>query len=504
MNIAENIRQIHFVGIGGASMSKLARAAGEQGYAVTGSDLLCGPAFDGLAAAGVRAYTGHRAENIGNADLIVATAAIPADNPELLAAAARKIPVMGRAEFLGRLCDGFQSVAAFAGCHGKTTASGMAGYILQKAGLRPALHIGGELCRDGETEDRRDGLGAGRGSGLCGGGTMGDGAQEDGRNGSGARRGGELCRGDTTGRGGARSVMVVEACEYKRGFLQIRADFPVILNIGADHLDCYKDLREIKGAFADFLRVRRAGGAVIANGDDRNTADALRGAGCGAVLFGFGKNCEYRARGLSEEGGRFSFDLYERGEKLARASLGVPGRHNVYNALAAAAVARRYGVTKAAVAAALWDFAGMKRRFEYRAEVNGAKIFHDYAHHPDEIAAVFRAARLMKPARLVCVFQPHTYSRTKNLLNEFVRVLRLADVAVIADVYAARETPDLSVSGRILCGKVNGAGRGAKKACRYFPSFGEIREFLSGELKRGDLCLALGAGDIDGLYGIEN
>jgi UDP-N-acetylmuramate--alanine ligase len=489
MNIVANIRHIHFIGIGGVSMSKLARAARERNYTVTGSDLVYNPVFDELSAAGILVRVGHRAENVAGADLVVATAAIPDGNPELRSAAARSIPVMDRAEFLGRLCDAFDSVAAVAGCHGKTTASGMAGYILQKAGLRPALHIGGELC-GGKADG--DGDGGKRRGGDGGNGALSDYARAD-------YALSDCARND--GRGGARSVMVAEACEYKRSFLQLRADFPVILNIGADHLDCYKDLREIKTAFADFLRVRRPGGAVIANGDDKNAADALREtARDETLLFGFGKNCDYRARNLSEEGGRFSFDLYEGGGKLARVSLGVPGRHNVYYALAAAAVARQYGVTKEAVAAALWDFAGMKRRFEYRAEVNGAKVYHDYAHHPDEAAAVFRAARLMKPERLVCVFQPHTYSRTKNLLNEFARVLRSADVAVVTDIYAARETPDEGVSGRALCERINGAGKAVKRACLYIPSFAEIRSFLSGELRRGDLCLVLGAGDIDGLY----
>ncbi|GHV02790.1 UDP-N-acetylmuramate--L-alanine ligase [Clostridia bacterium] len=449
----ENIKRIHFVGIGGVSMSKLALSAKASGYIVTGSDLADGSVPAGLAEAGIRVFVGHRADNIGAADLVVVTAAVPADNPELRIAVARGIPVTGRAEFLGRLCDTYQNVVAVAGCHGKTTASGMIGYILQKAGLHPALHIGGALQKE----------------------------ERNGENGAANDK-----------------IMVVEACEYKRSFLHLRADFPVVLNVGEDHLDYYRDLRDIKSAFAAFLKNRRADGAVVANGDDRNTADVLKEAGCGAVTFGLDKGNDYRARNIAEEGGRFSFDLWERGKKTARITLGVPGRHNIYNALTASAVTRRMGAAPETVAAALWDFSGMKRRFEYRAGVNGAKIYHDYAHHPDEIAAVFRAARLMKPARLICVFQPHTYSRTKILMNEFVRVLRRADIAVIAEIYAAREQADPSVSGALLCERV----RRETPACFYFPTFGEIRGFLVEQLQKGDLVLVLGAGNIDGLYPI--
>jgi UDP-N-acetylmuramate--alanine ligase len=446
----------HFIGIGGAGMSVLAHALRDQGATVSGSDLQESAALDALRARGVAVTVGHRADNadLPHASRVVITAAVPADNPELRAAQARGVPVVKRAAVLGQLMQGRAGVAV-AGTHGKTTTTAMIAFILREAGRDPAFLVGGVL---------RD-LGTG-------------------------------------GHWGGGPELVVEADEYAGSFWQLAPTVAVITNIEAEHLDFYGDLAGVQAAFQRFAGGVQPGGTLFCCGDDPGTAWLARELtenwqerAFAVEIYGTRPEYLWRAedRGRNDAGGS-TFAAYHQALPVAEVALALPGAHNILNALAALAVAVRLGVDPAVAAAALGRFHGTGRRFEHKGTVNDVLVVDDYAHHPTEIAATLAAARRHYPdRRLVVVFQPHTYSRTRAFLPDFATALAAADVVIVTEIYASRERDTLGVSGQDIVALLDAAHPGK---AQFAPDLAAAAGLAKAALRPGDLLLTLGAGDI--------
>ncbi len=444
MLLAGKYKRIHFVGIGGSGMAPLARVFHDAGCTVTGSDLNRSAATRWLEAAGIAVYEGHRAENVGAAELVVISSAVPAANPELAAARERRLPVMKRAEVVGALTRERKTIAV-AGTHGKTTTSAMAALILRRAGLEPTFLIGGDVADLGGS--------------------------------------GHLGRGDW---------LVAEADEFDGSFLRFAPRVAVITSIEADHLDYYGSLEAVVDAFAAFAALVPPEGAVVGCHDDARVRAVLRGVAARPLTYGLGEGAQWRASAvqLDEAGSRF---LVQRGEEtLGMVALRVPGRHNVANALAALAATQEAGVPFVAACEALAEFGGAARRFEIKGVARGVTVVDDYGHHPTEIAATLAAARTKRPRRLWCVFQPHTYHRTKSLLQEFARALEAADVVVVTDVYApaGREVDTLGVSAADIVAAMH------HEHAHYVGGLAEAVEFVAERLEAGDMLITMGAGNV--------
>ena len=448
--------RVFFVGIGGISMSGLARILASEGFSVSGSDRTASAITKDLEADGIRVFIGQRAENISDEiDLAVFTAAIHPDNPEYQAVLQKGIPSLTRAELLGQLMKNYRMPVAVSGTHGKTTTTSMLSEILLAADADPTLSIGGILPSIG-------------GNVRIGGGDS----------------------------------FVAEACEYTDSFLHMFPKIGIILNVEEDHLDYFENLDAIRASFRKFARLLPADGALIINAQIDDWQGLTKGLPCGIVTYslpnasGTENAADYFASDIQHDSlGHPSFLLHgpvQYGEPV-RVSLHVPGLHNVGNALAAVAAADRMGIDRGACVHGLAAFSGTNRRFQYKGEINGFTIIDDYAHHPTEIEATLRAAAACPHERIICVFQPHTYSRTKSLLSGFARALSLADVVVLADIYAARETDTLGVSSQTLQAEIRRLGH----ECLYFPDFAEIRKFLLANCRKGDLVITMGAGNID-------
>lgn len=430
-------RHVHLVGIGGVSMRPLGLVLRGMGLRVSGSDMNASVSTDELIAQGIEIHIGHSAENIRGADCIIRTAAAHNDNPEIAAARAAGIPVFERAQAWGLLMRGYQNAVCVAGTHGKTTTTSMLTHIYMAADRDPTVMIGGFLPL----------LGAGH----------------------------RVGRGDT---------ILMESCEYCDSFLNFFPTVAVITNIEADHLDYFKDIEAIRRSFCRFASLVPETGRVIANMDNANTREAL--AGLRVFGFGFSQNCDVHPENLSED--FRSFDVICCGQKYCHVELAVYGKHNAANALAAAAAAYVGGIAGEAVARGLAEFTGAGRRMEYKGEYHGAKVYDDYSHHPDELRALIDTVQSMGYRRIVLAFQPHTYTRTAKLFDDFVRELRRVDVPVLAEIYAARETNLLGISSRDLAKEIPGA--------RFFETLPQITDFLRQTAQEGDLILTVGAGDI--------
>ena len=433
----------HLMGIGGVSMEPLAEVLHGAGIRVTGSDMRQSEATDQLQALGIPVAIGHRAENVAGAELVIRTAAVHDDNPEIVAARAAGIPVFERSQAWGAIMRDYKNALCVAGTHGKTTTTSMCTHIALAQGADPTVMIGGSLPI--LSQDRPKGYRVGKGD-----------------------------------------TIILESCEYCNSFLSFYPTVAVILNIEEDHLDFFKDLQDIQNSFRRFAQLALPRGSVVINADDPNTCAVA--AGLDAFTFGLEPGAECTAANLTWEKGLPRFDIVVHGEVLTHVALQVPGLHNVKNALAAAAAAVCLGWSGEAVKEGLEAFCGAGRRFEKQGVCNGADVYDDYAHHPGEIKALLSAVKPLGYQRVVCAFQPHTYSRTKALFDEFAEVLRLADVAVLTDIYAARETDDLGVSSKQLAQAVPGA--------LYFPTLDELEQGLRALAKPGDLILLVGAGDI--------
>ncbi|HIY17509.1 MAG TPA: UDP-N-acetylmuramate--L-alanine ligase [Candidatus Intestinimonas stercorigallinarum] len=433
-------RRAHLIGIGGVSMAPLAEVLHGAGMAITGSDMRESPAVEHLRSLGIPIHIGHRAENLGGAELVIRTAAAHDDNPEVAAAHAAGVPVFERAQAWGAIMRGYKHALCISGTHGKTTTTSMCTHIIMAAGLDPTVMIGGTLPL----------LGAGH----------------------------RVGKGDT---------IILESCEYCNSFLSFFPTVAVILNIEADHLDFFKDLDDVERSFRRFADLVPEGGRIIANRDDENTMRTLAGEERPVTTFGLAEG-DVHAAGLTWEKGLPAFDVIYRGEVYAHVSLSVPGLHNVKNALAAAASAIALGVPGEAVSKGLAQFRGAGRRFEHKGTYNGAQVYDDYAHHPGELKALLDTARTLGYERVICAFQPHTYTRTAALFDDFVEVLQKPDVTLLAEIFAARETNDIGISSRDLAEKIPGA--------RYCATLPQVTAALRELARPGDLILTVGAGDI--------
>jgi len=436
---------IHMIGIGGISMSGLAEILKNKGYTVKGTDMNNSSIIEKLRKTDIPVVIGHKGENVGDADAVIFTAAVKKDNPEYLEAKRRGIPLIERSVLLGEITRMYLDTIAVAGTHGKTTTTSMIAAAFLEANADPTISVGGELnIIDGNYKI------------------------------------------------GNSNFFITEACEYVESFLEFSPKVAVILNVEEDHLDYYRDIEHIKSSFYKFINRIIDGGVAVLNGDDENSKELIRDTKCKTITFGISNFSDYMARNIMFERERTTYDLYVNDEFCKKVELKIPGLHNVYNSLACFAVCDGYKLDLDAVVRALSEFGGAKRRFERKGEYNGAIIYDDYAHHPSEIKATLSAAKEKKSNRIVCVFQPHTYTRTKSLLTEFSEAFYDADNVIITDIYAAREKDTGEISSRDLVGKIEKTSNNAI----YMKDFSEIEEYLKKELKPGDLFLTIGAGDV--------
>ena len=437
----------HFIGIGGISMSGLAEVLLKAGFPVSGSDSQDSELLHHLSALGAEIMLGQSADNIRkDMDLVVYTAAIHPDNPEFAAAQAAGIPMLTRAELLGEVMANYAVSVAVAGTHGKTTTTSMASHILLAGGLDPTISVGGILPSIG----------------------------------------GNI-------RVGASDTFITEACEYTDSFLSLYPRIGIILNVDSDHLDYFADLDAIAASFHRFASQIPADGVLIMNRESAKYSEVTEGLSCPVINYALSGEADYTAADVTfDEKGCGIFTCLEKGRPIGSFSLNVPGIHNVSNALAAIAMARYLGLKVGVIAQGLSDFTGTDRRFEYKGKMGGVTVVDDYAHHPTEIKATLAAARRYPHRELWVIFQPHTYSRTIMLMDEFAEALSSADHVVLAEIYAARETNDTGVSSADL-GKVI-ARYGTD--VHYFPTFSEIQDFVRARCVNGDLLITMGAGNV--------
>ncbi len=434
---------IHMIGIGGISMSAIANMLIYFGFAVSGSDRTKTNLTDRLEALGVTVYEGQRAENITTPDLVCYTAAIAKDNPELLCAKEKGIPCLERAQLLGQLMTLYRYPLAIAGTHGKTTTTSMLSLILLAAKLDPTILVGGELPQIGGNYKI-----------------------------------------------GGKDYLVCEACEYVESFLNFRPFLSIITNIEADHLDYFVNLSNIISAFEKFARLNSPLGHIIVCSDDKHTHSVVQNIKTSVQKYAIkDENADFIAKNIkNNDRGGVSFEIFYHEKPLVSLKMGVAGEHNVYNATAAAAAAYSLGITPEAIKAGLEEFGGTKRRFEKIGEFDGITVIDDYAHHPTEIAATLKTAKGQGYNNVWCIFQPHTYSRTLALFDDFKDVLPLADKLIITDVYSARE----KYSGKIhSCDLALAIDKAV-----YMNDFGAICRFVKENAKSGDVVLTVGAGDV--------
>ncbi|MBO5166404.1 MAG: UDP-N-acetylmuramate--L-alanine ligase [Lachnospiraceae bacterium] len=438
---------IYFVGIGGISMSGLAEVLSEAGFKVSGSDRQPSALTQALENKGITVFYGQRKTNITpDIDCAVFTSAIHPDNPEYIAVQELGIPSLTRAELLGQMMKNYETPIAISGTHGKTTTTSMVSEILLHADLDPTLSVGGILKSIG----------------------------------------GNI-------RVGHSGYFVTEACEYTNSFLSFFPKIGLILNIEEDHLDFFKDLADIRQSFRRFAELLPADGSLIINGAIDNLDELSAGLSCKVCTFGLTPDCDYYASDISyDEAGCPSFVLHAPADYKLPVTLSVHGEHNVLNALAALALSDILGIAGQTAADAMKAFNGTDRRFEYKGSIGGVTIIDDYAHHPTEITATLKAAAACPHKTIWCVFQPHTYTRTKAFLPEFAEALSLADKVVLADIYASRETDTLGISSKTLQDELKKLG----SECYYFPTFDEIENFLLQNCINGDMLITMGAGDV--------
>lgn len=441
-------KHIHLIGIGGISMSAIAEVLIKHGHKVSGSDMKDSKLLDKLRNCGAEIFIGHNMDNIQNPDLIVYTAAIREDNPERIRGKELNIPEIDRAEMLGHIMKNYNKAIAVAGSHGKTTTTSLISLILEYANLDPTILVGGELDEIG----------------------------------------GNIKIGES-------EHFITEACEYVESFLKFFPFIGIILNIDEDHLDYFKDINHIKDAFRKFANLIPKEGFLIANEDDENIKEVISNVQCNLITYGINSNSTFIAKNVvfTTEGYPI-FKVEFNGKDIGTFQLNIPGKHNVYNALASIATAHILGVEPSDIEKHIKKFKGIHRRFDILGEVKGCKIIDDYAHHPAEIKATLEAARNYPHNKIWCAFQPHTYTRTKALLNDFASSFGDADHIIITDIYAARELDTGEINSKILVDKI--------KECNpegdtyYMESFEEISSYIYENMKPNDIVLTMGAGDV--------
>lgn len=439
-DILSGKKHLHFVGIGGAGMVALAEILHEEGFYITGSDNNESYNLEKVRALGIEVTMGHFPENIDGADLVVHTAAVHADNPELAEARKRGIDIIERGPMLGEISKRYSGCIAVSGTHGKTTATSIITQTMVMAGVDPTAVIGGRL----------DFIGG-------------------------------------NSRHGKSDFMVCEACEYVNSYHSIAPDYAIILNIDSDHLEFFKTVDNLIASFRKFAD--SSSKYVIYNGDDERTVKAVTGLDKTFVTFGLAESNDYYARDIYvDENSNTAFSVYSKGEKLGDIKLAVPGEHNVINALASYAVCKTAGLSDADICVGISSFGGAHRRFEKLGVINGVTIYDDYAHHPAEIAATLKAAKGMQYKNVWAVFQPFTFSRTYMLLDDFAEALRIADYTVLAPIMGSREVNTYDIHSYQLADKVDGSV--------VLSTFQEIADYIKANAKPGDMVITLGCGDI--------
>ena len=441
-------KNIHFIGIGGVGISAIAEIMLSRGYHVSGSDMKESEMTDKLKAKGADIHIGHRKENVENADLIVYSAAIAEENPEIIRAKEKNIPLAGRAEVLGVLMDEFENSIAISGTHGKTTTTSMVSLILDNAKLEPTILVGGNL----------------------------------------EQIGGNV-------KVGHSKYFVTEACEYRDSFLELRPKMEVILNIDSDHLDYFKDIDHIVSSFDKFTKAIPEDGKIIAYDANPFVKRVIEDVP-GAITYGYSDTCTYTIKDIKfDNEGMPRFHIAYKGGDLGEVSLLIPGEHNILNAAAAFACCHQCGVSPEIIISTLNSFSGTQRRFDIIGTTDkGIKLVDDYAHHPTEIKATLSAAKKLPHKKLWCLFQPHTYTRTLALFHEFADAFQDADVIVLAKIYAAREKDIYKISSKKLAEEIRRVH--PDKEVYYIDTLEGIAEFVKENAEEGDLAITMGAGDI--------
>jgi UDP-N-acetylmuramate--alanine ligase len=448
------VSRLHFIGIGGSGMSVLAEVLASWGFRISGSDGQDGEALKRLKNLGMRIEVGHRASNVGEANVVVYSSAVPQDNPELAEARKRGIPTVKRAVMLGEALNGKYPLAV-SGTHGKTTTTTMLGRIWLHAGKEPTLLAGGTA--------RGENLSAVAGQGQA---------------------------------------VIVEADEFDRSFLSMRPAAAIIGNIDSDHLDCYGTLDAVRDAFVTFAEGMPFYGLIVANRDDDGVRSILPRLTRRVVTYGRSPEADYRAVGIRLDGQGMAFTVERRGSKLGDLVLKVPGIHNVYNALGAAVLSLEEGLSFKEVERGLRDYPGVKRRLEFRGQKSGVTFFDDYAHHPTEVAATLQAARALttdrpgEQGRLIAVFQPHLFSRTQQLHKEFAQAFQACDELFVTRVFASREKPIAGVEGDLIANEAVNGSLSASKV-HYVSDLEQLPKLVASKLRDGDLVVTMGAGDIN-------
>lgn len=440
--------KLHFTGIGGISMSALAEIMLSRGFTVTGSDMRESQITDHLESLGAKIFYSQTADNISaDIDVLIYTAAVKQDNPELAKARELGIPLLTRAEFLGQIMLNYPMAIGVSGTHGKTTTTSMLSQIMLEADTDPTILVGGIM---------------------------------------------PAIKGNT--RVGHSDKLITEACEYTNSFLSFKPNMAIILNVAADHLDFFKDLDDIRHSFRKFAELVPEDGCLIINSDIDDLNYFTEGLKCQIITVGSDpEKSMYSAKNIQyDEFAKGSYDLVINNEEAFHVQLNVTGEHNIYNSLASIAASRFMDISDKDIISGLLAYGGTDRRFQYKGKIGNITIIDDYAHHPDEIKATIKTAKHYPHEKMWVVFQPHTYTRTKALLPEFAQALKEADAVVLADIYAAREKNTIGISSKDLLDEIKKLNGNAF----YFPSFSEIENFLLENCLPGDLLITMGAGDV--------
>ena len=448
INNLKKYKNIHMIGIGGVSMSGIAAILKNWGFNVTGSDWVHSDTTDKLNKMGIKVNIGHNTEDVKKADVVVYSAAIKKDDPEMLEANKLNIPTIERADFLGEITRCYKDTICVSGTHGKTTTTSMISLCFLEGLKDPSIQVGALL---------------------------------------------KPISGNY--RVGNSEHFIIEACEYVESFLKFSPKAEIILNIDNDHLDYFKTFDNIKNAFIKYVKLLPSDGVLVINGDDKNCLDLPKYTGAKVYTYGIdNENSDFVAKNIVFDNDGFpEFDVYYKNEYFMKVKLSVPGRHNVLNSLACIALCTEYGIEKQDIAISLERFTGAHRRFEFKGKINKtSSVYDDYAHHPTEIKATYNSLKNKKYNKSWVIFQPHTYSRTKTLLDDFAKALIDFDNIIILDIYAAREKNTYNISSKDLVNKIKDLGKDAK----YIPDFEECAKYVKSNIKDNDIVITLGAGTV--------
>ncbi|HIA84840.1 MAG TPA: UDP-N-acetylmuramate--L-alanine ligase [Candidatus Marinimicrobia bacterium] len=440
------VNKVHFVGIGGIGMSGIAELLLNLGFSISGSDLNDSEIIRNLRSKGAMIFEGHHAKNLGDCEVLVYSSAVPEDNPELIAAREKKVPIIKRAEMLGELIALKQTSIGVGGTHGKTSTSSMIGALLSHAQLDPTLVVGG-LVKNIDTNSQ---LGSG-------------------------------------------DLIVVEADEYDKSFLQLKPTISVITNIEQEHMDCYDDLEDLHNSFAQFANAVPFYGVVLACLDSSGVQDIIPKIKRPVITYGLTSQADISAKNIQSKESKTTYSLYKQNQKCGKVTLNVPGKHNVLNSLAAAAIGFEMGLDAKTIIDGIGSYGGVRRRFEIKGIAGDVMVVDDYAHHPTEVSATLQAARGGWDRRIIAVFQPHLFSRTKSFYKEFAAAFMDSDVLIVTDIYPAREKPIKGITGKLVFNAARSTGH---KNAHYIPDLKDLQTTLDGIIQENDMVITIGAGTI--------